>query len=136
PACNEGARWALEGAVLFLNNDVRLVSPDPFEAIRAQVRSGVAVGAQLRTDPHGDVDGRPCAYLGGWCLAMMLEDFWRVGAWDEGFEEPSYYGDNDLCLRLRMGGVRLVVVPVGVQHLENRTSRLMHPLDRKAVTER
>jgi GT2 family glycosyltransferase len=122
PACNAGLAHATTDAVLFLNNDIAATRPDWLTAIRDALEPGVLVGAQLRTGQHGDVDGQPCPYLDGWCVAGMRADLIELGGWDEGYAEPSYYGDNDLSLRARAAGMTLREARVGLHHKLSRTA--------------
>lgn len=122
PACNKGLELAQGEVVVFLNNDIRPTRPDWLDAILANVDEGVLVGANLRTHAFTQIDGQQTPYLDGWCIAGLREDFERLGAWDTTYEEPSYYGDNDLCLRAVASGMRLVEARVGLQHLSNGTS--------------
>ena len=124
-ACNFGLDAADTDAVLFLNNDIRMTSHTWLTQIRQALKPGVLVGARLRTDAHTAVDGQPVAYLDGWCIAGMRDELLALGGWNEDFEEPAYYGDNDLCVRAQAAGMRLVAVPAGLQHMENYTSRRM-----------
>jgi GT2 family glycosyltransferase len=121
-ACNLGLRLAQTDAVLFLNNDIEMTAPNWLDGIRAALEPGVLVGARLRNDPHAWVEGTALPYLDGWCLAGMRDDLLELGGFDEDFDEPSYYGDNDLCLRARAAGMRLREVRVGLRHLENVTA--------------
>ena len=121
-ANNLGLHAAKSDAVLFLNNDV-VKTGAWLDDVRKAVRPGVLVGAELNPGLHAAVDGRPVPYLSGWCLAGMRTDFLALGGWDEGFEEPAYYGDNDLCARARAAGMRLVHVPCALTHLGNYTTR-------------
>ena len=121
-ACNLGLALAATDAVLFLNNDIRATSTDWLTTIEAALEPGVLVGANLRYDAHAEVDGCLFPYLDGWCLAGMRADLLALGGWDETFDEPSYYGDNDLCLRARLAGFSLREVRVGLEHLTNRTA--------------
>jgi GT2 family glycosyltransferase len=127
-ACNLGLDEATTDAVLFLNSDVKLAgaATDWLQPIRGALRPGLLVGANLRTDPHGDVDGRPHAYLDGWCMAGMRADLQALGGFDETYDEPAYFSDNDLCYRARRAGMRLVEVPVPLVHLTNATSHTIH----------
>jgi len=68
------------------------------------------------------VDGQTMPYLDGWCLAGMTEDLREIGGWDESFDEPSYFGDNDLCLRARAAGMGLREAKVGLRHKLNQTA--------------
>lgn len=120
-ACNAGLRMARTDAVLFLNNDVVAQRQGWLEPIRDALTDGVLVGAELRTDPHTYVDGTAMPYLDGWCLAGMTEDLLELGGFDETFDEPSYYGDNDLCLRARMAGMTLREARVPLHHIRNAT---------------
>ncbi|MCR4339982.1 MAG: glycosyltransferase [Gemmatimonadaceae bacterium] len=121
-ANNLGLQAATSDAVLFCNNDVVKTGPW-LDGIREAVRPGVLVGAEFNPGHHAAVDGRPVPYLSGWCLAGMRADLLASGGWDEGFEEPAYYGDNDLCARARAVGMRLVHVPCALTHLGNYTTR-------------
>lgn len=133
-ACNLGLRLATTDAVLFLNNDIADGQPGWAEPIREALEPGVLVGAQLRRNAHGDVDGQPFPYLDGWCLAGMREDLLELGGFDETFDEPSYFGDNDLCLRARLAGFTLREAKVRLRHLENRTAgRASDPAVRAAT---
>jgi len=121
-ACNIGLELARTDAVLFLNNDIVATSPDWLEPIREALEPGVLVGAQLRYDPHGGVDGHQLPYLDGWCVAGMRDDLLDLGGFDEGYEEPAYYSDNDLSLRARDAGMTLRAVKVGLRHLVGATA--------------
>lgn len=120
-ANNVGLRAAETDAVLFLNNDIVAHSHRWLEPIRDLLEPGVLVGGELRYDPHGSVDGTPMPYIDGWCLAGMTEDLRELGGWDESFEEPSYYGDNELSFRARLAGMTLKEARVPLEHLRNRT---------------
>lgn len=125
--CNQGLAWAAmeaeTDAVLFLNSDVVMTSTTWIEQIRDALKPKRFVGAVMRAGDHASVDGRSWPYLDGWCLAGMTSDLLDLGGWDEGFEEPSYSGDCDICFRARQAGIKLVAVSVGLRHLENHTSR-------------
>lgn len=121
---NQGLRVASADAVVFLNNDVRLTADtDWTQPLRDALRPGRLVGPEFRQDAHTVVDGRPLAYLDGWCLAGMRKDLLELGGFDESFAEPSYFGDNDLCLRARAAGMRLTHAAVPLDHLGNQTSQ-------------
>lgn len=121
-ACNKGLEMASGEVVVFLNNDIKPTSPDWLDAILANVGPGVLVGANLRTHNRTVIDGEPVPYLDGWCIAGMRDDFEALGAWDTTYEEPAYYGDNDLSLRAVASGFKLVEANVGLDHLSNGTS--------------
>jgi GT2 family glycosyltransferase len=123
-ACNQGM-WAASGdAVLFLNNDIQLDGAGEWcAALKAVMRPGVLVGARLRDDYHTTVDGELVPYLDGWCIGGMRDDLIELGGWDEGYAEPSYYGDNDLCVRATAAGFDLVQIKLPLFHLESVTAR-------------
>lgn len=123
PACNVGLQRATTDAVLFLNNDIWATDRMWLEKIRDALEPGVLVGAKLRTEPHtkhGDLD---LPYLDGWCLAGMREDLLELGGFDESFDEPAYYSDNDLCFRARLEGMTLREVRAGIHHKGGYTSQ-------------
>lgn len=121
-ACNVGLRAARTDAVVFLNNDVVMTRSGWLDRIRAALEPGVLVGACMRYDRHGDVDGHALPYLDGWCLAGMTADLRELGGFDESYAEPAYYSDNDLCLRARAAGMALREVRVGLRHLTGVTA--------------
>ena len=121
-ANNIGLELARTDAVLFLNNDVVMTDKGWLDAIREELKPGVLVGSQIKRSVHGDVDKIALPYLDGWCLAGMREDLVDLDGWDESFDEPSYFGDNDLCFRARLEGMTLRQARVGLTHLANRTA--------------
>ncbi len=122
-ACNVGLQLARTDAVLFLNNDVELKVWRHWDIpIRETLEPGTLVGAQLRYDAHGGIDGTALPYLDGWCLAGMRDDLNELGGFDEGYAEPAYFSDNDLCLRARAAGMRLREVKVPLRHKVNATA--------------
>jgi GT2 family glycosyltransferase len=121
-ASNLGLSLARTDAVLFLNNDIRPTRPDWSVELKSALEPGVLVGAQLRNGRHAAVDGVDFPYLDGWCLAGMRDDLLALDGFDESFDEPSYYGDNDLCLRARLQGMTLRQADVGLVHLANATA--------------
>ena len=122
PASNRGLFAAKSEAVLFLNNDIYATDREWLEKIRRELEPGVLVGAKLRFDQHGDVGGERLPYLDGWCLAGMREDLLELGGFDETYEEPAYYSDNDLCFRARLEGMTLREVRCGIHHKGGATS--------------
>jgi GT2 family glycosyltransferase len=125
-ACNQGLAAASSDAVLFLNNDIKAINRERWaDTIKAALAPGVLVGARLRSDAHTQVDGGGIPYLDGWCLAGMRDDLIELGGWDEGYAEPSYYGDNDLCARAVARGFELMQVDLPIQHLENASTKNM-----------
>lgn len=122
PACNRGLELVQTDAVMFLNNDVYATDPGWLARLTAALEPGVLVGPQLRTDPHTVIDGEHLPYLDGWCLLGMTDDLVELGGWDESYDEPSYYSDNDLCFRARLEGMTLREVPCGIHHKGGATS--------------
>jgi GT2 family glycosyltransferase len=122
-ACNAGLWAATSDVVLFLNNDVEMIRDDWLERLAFQVRPGVLVGAQLRSDPHAAVDGERFPYLDGWCVAGMRDDLLKIGGFDETLEEPAYYSDNLLSLEARAAGMTLLEVTGGLRHKLNQTAK-------------
>ncbi len=118
--CNLGLEAASRDAVLFLNNDIRMLDPHWLRGIREALEPGVIVGP-LRFDNHSKVDEQSLPYVDGWCLAGMREDLLELGGFAD-LEEPAYYSDNLLCLEARAHGMTLRHVDVGLQHLENVTA--------------
>lgn len=121
-ASNIGLRKARSDAVLFVNNDVVMTGRDWLGKLTAAFEPGVLVGASLRFDAHGQVDGRGFPYLDGWCVGGMRDDLVALGGFDESFDEPAYFSDNDLSFRARTMGMRLREVRVGLVHKGNRTA--------------
>lgn len=121
-ACNIGLELVRTEAVLFLNNDIAATGHGWADVIRDALEPGFLVGAQLRRDPHGGVDGQSLPYLDGWCLAGMRDDLMDLGGFDEDYLEPAYYSDNDLCLRARADGMTLREAPVDLVHKLNQTA--------------
>ena len=124
-ACNAGLAEVETDAVLFLNNDISMTSPEWLDQIRSALRPGVLVGAQLRIDAHARVDGRTIPYLDGWCVGGMTEEIRALGGFDS-LEEPAYYSDNILSVRAKARGMKLVQVPVGLKHIGNYSTRRMN----------
>lgn len=121
-ASNVGMQLARTDAILFLNNDVRALRPGWLEPIRQALDYGCLVGPVIRDDQHGAVDGVPEPYLDGWCLAGMRDDLMELGGFDEDYEEPSYFSDNDLSFRARLEGMELVEARTWIGHLASQTS--------------
>lgn len=120
---NAGLHAATTDVVLFLNNDISANREGWLDDLVEGVEEGVLVGARLRSEPHSDVDGMSMPYLDGWCLAGMRTDFLDLGGWDDSLEEPSYYGDNLLCLEARAAGFVLREVQTGLMHKGGMTSQ-------------
>lgn len=126
-ANNIGLEMARTDAVVFLNNDIAATRPDWLDLLLDKLEPGVLVGAQLRSDPHAQVDGHPMPYLDGWCVAGMREDLVDLGGFDESLEEPAYYSDNMLCLEARAAGMVLREARVGLRHKLNGSTDPLSP---------
>ncbi len=134
--CNQGARVARGDVIVFLNNDTivfegwldELLSPFADPQIGAVgPRSNRVSGLQLIEDvPYRAEDMASirdfastwqrthsgqiseCARLVGFCLAVRTEVFQAVDGFDEGYVVGGYE-DDDLCMKLRGEGLRLMV---------------------------
>jgi GT2 family glycosyltransferase len=116
---NAGLEAARSDAILFLNSDILARSADWIEPLRDLLEPGVFVGAQLRYDPHGSVDGEPMPYIDGWCLAGMTDELRDLGGFDEEMGEHGYYADNDISFRARLHGITLKEARVPITHLRD-----------------
>ena len=134
--CNQGAAAARGDTIVFLNNDTivpagwleELLAPlaDP-EVGAVGPRSNGVSGHQLVDDVsyRGDdvtaigefAEARrrahrgstsECARLVGFCLAVRAETFRAVEGFDEGYLIGGFE-DDDLCMKLRTAGFRLIV---------------------------
>jgi len=114
--CNAGFEETTGDAVLFLNNDVTADESGWLKRLADQMEPGVLVGAQLRYDDHGWVDGKPYPYLDGWCMGGLRDELAQFGPFDDDYEEPGYFTDNDLCVRARAAGMRLREVRLPMLH--------------------
>jgi len=120
-ASNLGLAAARCDAVVFLNNDIRLVRPSWLDEIRDALEPGVLVGP-LNHGHHADVDGEAYPYVDGWCFAGMRDELLHLGGFDGELVEPAYYSDNLLSLEARAHGMTLRDLRPGLQHLENVTA--------------
>lgn len=122
-----GSNAALEAAsgdfILFLNNDIAARREGWLRDLVETCEPGVLVGASLVSPEHAYVDGVPMPYLDGWCLGGMRDDLLELGGWDESLQEPSYYGDNLLCLEARAQGFLLREVSTGLMHKRGQTTQ-------------
>jgi GT2 family glycosyltransferase len=129
---NVGLRAATMDAVLFLNNDVAVLSDDWLDRIRGAVEPGVLAGP-LRYDRHGEAAGLQLPYIDGWCLAGMRDDLLELGGFNEEYDEPAYYSDNELCLRARLAGMTLRDVRPGLYHKRDAHLSDVGPAGRAAT---
>ncbi|HET6964771.1 MAG TPA: glycosyltransferase [Acidimicrobiales bacterium] len=135
PACNQGAAAARHDVVVFLNNDTvvpprwldGLVAPmeDP-SVVACGPRSNFVSGPQVLAVPYSDGavaemrrfarewceehrgEASEVDRLVGFCLAVRTEAFRAIGGFDEVYEVGGYE-DEDLCVRLRAAGGRLMI---------------------------
>jgi GT2 family glycosyltransferase len=52
---------------------------------------------------------KECSAVTGACLLTKKEIFEQIGQFDEDFD--VYYGDSDLCLKIRRAGYKIVYTP-------------------------
>jgi GT2 family glycosyltransferase/tetratricopeptide (TPR) repeat protein len=146
--CNQALRHAQGRYLVFLNNDT-VVTPDWLRSLIAwSLRdwprlglvgpmSNYASGPQLIAEPYAGLDDlevfaaqRRRAYAGraldvgrltGFCLLVRREVLDQVGGFDERFG-LGFFEDDDLCVRARAAGFRLLVAQeVFVHHFGSRT---------------
>ncbi len=130
-ANNIGVEAARGRFVCLLNNDA-FVSPgwlQPLMDVLEQDPEVGAVGPCFRTpdgwlqesgavvNPDGSVGqigkGRTVDYISSGCTLMRRETFLRVLGFDL-IWEPSHYDDVDLCLKLRLTGLRAAYCPASI----------------------
>jgi len=139
---NRALQGADEAFVCVLNPDVRLPA-EPFVGLTRLAGApgvGAAYPLQLDDDGRGQDSERalptPLAlwrrrmlgrggacvdWVNAACLVLPLPVWRRMGGFDERYF--MYCEDVDLCLRLRLAGLRLVRAPVSVVHAGRRASR-------------
>jgi len=147
---NFGATKAKGDFLLFLNDDVEVVSPNWLESFMklAQNSDVGAVGAKLLSsngklqDCGGIVWGngnawnygrnystddpkfnyvRDIDYCSGSCLLVKKEVFDKLGGFDRKFD-PAYWEDTDLCFGIRNLGYRILYQPLATLiHYEGMT---------------
>lgn len=148
PACNQGAAAARHDVVVFLNNDT-VVSPRWLDGLVAPLedpsvvacgpRSNFVSGPQVLAVPYSDgcvADMRRFARewcdehrgeasevdrLVGFCLAVRTDAFRAIGGFDEVYEVGGYE-DEDLCVRLRAAGGRLMISHESFVHHEGHAT--------------
>ena len=77
-------------------------------------------GADVNDPQFGQT--RTVDYVSAACVLVRREDFIRVLGFDLAWD-PAYYEDVDLCLKLRLIGLRSVVCAAStIVHIENATS--------------
>jgi GT2 family glycosyltransferase/tetratricopeptide (TPR) repeat protein len=147
--CNQAAAVASGDVIVFLNNDT-VLSPgwidellDPFrhpDVGAVGPRSNDVSGHQKIDDPnyagsslasidrfasswraahHGQES--ECPRLVGFCLAVRADVFRALEGFDEGYGLGGYE-DDDLCMKLRTGGYRLIVAHGSFVHHESHAT--------------
>jgi len=136
-AWNFGAAQVRTRYVVFLNNDVLFQGPvieqllSPLISDRARIsgirlRKEQSLPADTLTKLPGD------RFLEGWCLAMSLVDFHRLGGFDDSM--AVYWSDTDFQARMMIETVRidcptvrpLIELPdLPLLHLGHRTAHRM-----------
>jgi len=136
--------------LLFLNDDVEIVSPSWLEAmlkLASDARVGAVGGKLLSSDGslqeagcivwrngnvwnygRGDDPNKPdynfvrdVDYCSGCCLLVKREIFEMAGRFDVGYE-IAYCEDNDLCHAIRQKGYRVMYQPLScIVHYEGKT---------------
>jgi len=154
---NYAARSVECDALLFLNNDTKIITPDWIQALlELAMRPEVgAVGGRLYfPDGSAQHEGIMVGVWGGWagninfggywnrgdlirnasavtgaCTMIRPSVFWRVGGNDERLRVA--YNDVDLCLRIRQAGYEVVYTPFAeLFHYESASrSGYEHPMD-------
>ena len=140
---NHALRGAVEPFVCVLNPDVELLAAqEPFAAlVRTASEPGVGCAYPLQLDAVGRVQDceretpsplalwrrrvlrrheREVDWVNAACLVLPLPAWQAVRGFDESYF--MYCEDVDLCLRLRLGGLRLQRAPARVVHAGQRAS--------------
>lgn len=141
---NHALRGANEPFVCVLNPDVELLpSQEPFEALlRAAMITGVGCAYPRQLDADGQEQDyerelpslpalwrrrvwrrpqRAVDWVNAACIVMPRSAWRLVGGFDEAYH--MYCEDVDLCLRLRLAGLKLQKAHAQVLHVGQRASR-------------
>ncbi len=143
-ACNQGAAVARTPYIFFLNPDARVLE-DAVPSLLSVVResSAVAAAGPILVDPHGRVeaprmgtlleeDGHASntgvlteptetGFLSGAALLVDRAAFQKIRGFDE--QIFLYLEDDDLCLRLRVAGYELRLVPgARIEHAQGTST--------------
>jgi len=116
-ANNQGVSIARAPFLLFLNNDVQILSPIA-PPLCEPAKAGLAGPRLMLNDMY-------CPYIEGWCLCIAREHFNRLGGWAEEYT-LGYWDDVDLSTRALLAGLSLTPVPQVdplIRHLQNTTGR-------------
>ena len=148
-ACNQGAKFATGGVIVFLNNDIKahpgwlepliealedpsiwvvgslLLFPDGTVQHAGMALRGNLQWAHLYAKSHPDSTpgirtAKDLQAVTGACLAMRRTDFLNLGGFDDGY--VNGYEDVDLCMRVKKAGGRIRYEPRSVlTHYEGQT---------------
>jgi len=114
--------WLDEMTSILLQNDVGAVGPklvfgdDTIQhagAVFLKTGSGFHPFVRLDDDAEGYQNFanimKECSAVTGACLLTKKEIFYQIDQFDEDFD--VYYGDADLCLKIRRAGYKIVYTP-------------------------
>jgi GT2 family glycosyltransferase len=151
---NTAAKQASGDALIFLNNDTEVISPEWIEAMleqgqRSEVAAvgarllypdgrvqhegiimGLGTGSALNVD-HGGYFGlgecvHNCSAVTGACMLTRPSLFRELGGFDERLRVA--FNDVDFCLRARQEGYRIVYTPfAALYHYESASRGSLHP---------
>lgn len=110
---------------IFLSNDVMVECPDWIDRLVETIKD---FEDKAIAGPHVVVDnmltaerGIPITYVAGWCMAMPVEAFYKVGGFGSEFG-AGFFEDVWLSYRLAKAGYRLVDIGNdGYHHLGSQT---------------
>lgn len=151
---NLGARQADSEFLLFLNNDIEVITPEWIEAMleHGQRPEVAAVGARLlypdgRVQHEGIIIGlgggsagnvdhggyfalgqsiRNCSAVTAACMLTRPSVFWELDGFDERLRVA--FNDVDYCLRARQKGYLIVYTPfAALYHYESASRGSLHP---------
>lgn len=122
PANNQGAQIAKGDILVFLSNDV-IVMSDYLTRIKANLRQDTLGGAQLFVHDTGwnKFNGEVMPYMAGWCVCCYRSVFADLGGWDERYV-PCDYEDLDLSMTATMNGYDLQEIRLPLQHLSGQSA--------------
>ncbi|MBW4477964.1 MAG: glycosyltransferase [Tolypothrix brevis GSE-NOS-MK-07-07A] len=114
---NQGAAVATGEYILFLNNDVQVLS-FPVESLCNLAINGIAGPGLMQNELNE-------TYIEGWALCIKNSTLKVLGGWCEDYG-PGYWDDVDLCYRAKLAGYSLIPIPQIenlMRHKQNTTGR-------------
>ncbi|MEP0815708.1 MULTISPECIES: glycosyltransferase [Trichocoleus] len=106
-ANNQGIQVASNEYILFLNNDIEvLTTPVPY---LCQLAGEGLAGPGPKQTETGEV------YLEGWALCVKKQVLESFGGWCEDYG-PGYWDDVDFCHRAKSSGYSLTPIPEDIKH--------------------